>query len=193
MTYFDQIYTRLFPKDKQATKPVVVDHLLKRSETFLKQYTKWKSSDEASQLLTDVSNSYQSALIGVGRIPSIVLHQSTNSNGFAISYDEEYDKNAFPFLLDYLAEKVKSLGYRSVINKQTLKEKDNDVEKKELHYLKPKPGFVEPIDQKFGNIQIEFIAYNDEPSRIKFIANTYSDRKYTDPVSFNSLINQVLV
>ncbi len=192
MAFFDQIYARLFPKGKKEAEPVVIDQVLKRSDSYLDRYRKWRGSEEAEELVHDVLQSYQSALDGVERIPALLLHRSTNSNGFAIAYDREYDQSTFPFLLEFLADKIKDLGYRAVMNRQTLKERGNDVEKKEMYYLKPKPGFVEPIDQKFGNVQIEFVAFNEQPARIKLIANTYSDRKYTTPGSFDTLISKIL-
>ena len=192
MTYFDQLYSKLFPGSKKSPEPMVIDDVLKRSESFNKRFEEWKTSDECSELTTDMLNSYRSALIGVGRIPGIVLHQTANSNGFAVSFHEEYEPHSFPFMLDLLAEKVKALGYRSVLSRQTLKERQDEVEKKEMRYLKPKPGFVEPINQLFGNIQIEYTALDEAPYRLKFVANTYSDRKYTTPLSFDELVNKIL-
>lgn len=192
MSYFDQIYSRLFPKDESSPSPIIVDEILKRSERFKGDYEAWKVSDEFDLLINDTRQSYLSAKENIGRIPPVLLHESPSSNGFAISFDQEYDKASFHFLFDYLADQVKKLEYRLVMSKQTLKEKGQDVERKEMHYLKPKRGFIEPIDQKYGNVQIEYIEYNDEPSRIKFIANSYPDRKYKEALSFESLAEQVL-
>ena len=192
MSFFDQIYARLFEKDQACDAPVVVENILKRGDAFREDYELWKLSDQYDLLAQDVLRSYNSAKLGVGRIPQILLHQSNNSNGFAISYDEEYDKSSFQFFFDYLADQVKKLEYRLVMSKQTLMEKGAEVERKEMHYLKPKMGFTEPIDQKYGNVQIEYIEGNNMPTRIKFIANTYPDRKYTEAKSFESLAEQVL-
>lgn len=193
MSFFDQIYARLFEKEQGDPTPIVVDEILKRSGSFKDNYEVWKLSDQFELLIGDTRQSYHSAREGVGRIPRVLLHQTKSSNGFAISFDEEYDKSSFHFLFDYLADQVKKLDYRLVMSKQTLKEKGKEVERKEMHYLKPKPSFIEPIDQKYGNIQIEYIEYNNEPSRIKFVANSYSDRKYTEAKSFESLADQVLI
>jgi len=61
-----------------------------------------------------------------------------------------------------------------------------------MRYLKPKPGFVEPINQMVGYIQIEYIALNEAPYRLKFVGNNYSDRKYTTPLDFDELVNKIL-
>lgn len=193
MSFFDQIYARLFIREKGSSTPVIVDNVLKRSDSYKIKYDNWKCSDQFELLVKDARQSYQSAKVGVGRIPQILLHQSKNSNGFAIAYDEEYEKSSFQFLFDYLADQVKKLDYRLVMSKQTIKEKGKDVERKEMHYLKPKYGFTEPIDQKYGNIQIEYIEYNNKPARIRFIANSYPDRKYNEAKSFDSLADEVLI
>ena len=192
MSFFDQIYARLFQNDKDAASPIVVDNILKRSESFKNAFNAWKLSDQFEILIQDTRQAYDSAKEGVGRIPQVVLHQSKNSNGFAVSFDEEYDKASFHYLFDYLADQVKKLDYRLVMSKQTLKEKGKDVERKEMHYLKPKHGFAEPIDQKYGNIQIEYIENNNKPARIKFLANSYADRKYTQAIGFDDLAAHVL-
>lgn len=192
MSFFDQIYARLFTKEEESFSPIVVDGILKRSNTFKNDYEKWKLSDQFEVLLSDVRQSYQSAIDGIGRIPQVLLHQSKNSNGFAISFDEEYDEVSYQFLFDYLADQVRKLDYRLVMSKQTLMEKGKDVQRKEMHYMKPKRGFIEPIDQKYGNIQIEYIENNNRPERIKFIANSYPDRKYTEAMSFETLADKIL-
>lgn len=192
MKFFDQIYSRLFDTDKAKQQPVVIENVLKRNESFIQNYHSWKVSDAADDLIGDILNAYKHTLKGHEETPSMLLHQSANSNGFAVSFSDKYEQYSYQYLLDYLAERVKNLGYRPAMSRHTLKENGSLVETKEMRYLKPKFGHVEPIDQKFGNIQIEYVAFNDEPSRLKFVANTYSDRKYTKALSFESLIEKVL-
>lgn len=190
MSYFEQLLSRLFPKGRNE-KPIVVDSILTRSSSFLIEYGKWKQSGKSTQLLDDIHMEYKK--VKIENIPSlVVLHQSSTSNGFAITYRDQCDSLIFNYLFDYLAEQVSQLGYTRMMSKETFREKGEQVERKEMHYLKPKRGFVEPIDQKYGNVQIEYIEQNNQPIVIKFLANTYSDRKYTQPLSFDSLVANVL-
>lgn len=191
MSYFDLIYSKLFGKKKGSTSLVTVNEILQRSQMFLSRFDTWKSSDICTEFLSELWESYFWRKRGIDKNPPILLHESNHSNGFAISYLPEYGKANFHFLFDYLAEQVKKLDYRLVMSRHTMKENGEDVEKKEMHYLKPKIGFVEPIDQKFGNVQIEYIEVNNEPARIKFIANSYPDRKYTEALNFESLAQHV--
>ncbi len=191
MNLFDQIYTKLFKTEKNANQPLVVDGIIKRNADFVRNYQEWKVSSNCKSMLDDVSKSYALKKEGMDNDPEMAIHAGTNSNGFAIHFGSRFDKTSFHFFFDYLAEKVKQLDYKVSISKQTLKEKDDEVEKKEMHYLKPKNKFEKPIDQKYGNVQIEYLEVNNEPSRIKFIVNSYPDRNYTEALSFQSLTENI--
>ena len=86
---------------------------------------------------------------------------------------------------------MKKLDYRLVNSHLTIQEKGEDVETREMHYLKPKSGFEAPRDQKYGNVQIEFIRLNDRPANINLLANTYSDRAYNEPKEFEELAQHI--
>ena len=191
MSYFDTIYSRLFGSKSDPPK-INVDGLIKRSEDFLKRFERWKTTEVCQDFLNEIWESYFWRRKGVDKEPVLVLFESSNSNGFAINYSPEFDQHSFHFLLDHFADQVKKLGYRLVTSRNSLRDKGDYVEKKEMHYLKPKHDFSEPIDQKFGNVQIEYIEKNNEASRIKFIANSYPDRKYKEAMSFESLAEHVL-
>lgn len=192
MSYFDQIYNRLFGKSLAKENRVTVNELLKRSQSFLKQFQEWKSSDVCAEFLNDLWQSYFWRKQGVDKDPQISLLESTYSNGFAIDFEESYGKHNFHYLFDYLADQVKNLDYRLVMSRHTMQEQGDEVQLKEMHYLKPKLSFVEPIDQRYGNVQIEYLAVDDQPKRIKLIANSYPDRKYKEAENFEELAEQVL-
>ncbi|WP_420577604.1 hypothetical protein [Ekhidna sp.] len=191
MSYFDYIYNRLFGKSEATSTKVLVHEIIKRSQSFLDRFNTWKTSDICAEFLNDLWQSYSWSKKGLDKDPQILLLESTYSNGFAISYEARYGKNNYRYLFDYLADQVKMLDYRLVVSRHTMQEKGDVVELKEMHYLKPKRGFVEPIDQKFGNVQIEYIEENDEPTRIKLIANSYPDRKFKEAQSFEDLAKHI--
>ncbi|SNT35689.1 hypothetical protein SAMN05421640_3508 [Ekhidna lutea] len=190
MSYFDDIYTRLFGKGKSPTQ-ILVNEMIKRSQSFVRRFQAWKTSDYCAEFLNDLWQSYFWRKQGVDKDPQILLLESTYSNGFAINYEAKYGKNNFHYLFDYLADQVKKLDYRLVLSRHTMREKGDVVESKEMHYLKPRRGQVEPIDQKYGNVQIEYIEENDQPTRIKLIANSYPDRKYKQADNFEDLAQYI--
>lgn len=190
MSYFDDIYNRLFGKSETSTR-VLVNELIQRSQSFVDRFQRWKNSESCEDALNDLWQSYFWQKKGVDKDPHIHIMESTYSNGFAISYEDKFGKNNFRYLFDYLADQVKRLDYKLVISRHTMQEKGDVVELKEMHYLKPKSNFVEPIDQKYGNVQIEYIEENDQPRRIKLIANSYPDRKYKEADDFENLAEHI--
>lgn len=191
MSYFDYIYNRLFGKSGSASTKVLVHEIIKRSQSFLDHFNDWKASDACAEFLNDLWQSYYWSKKGLDKDPQMLLLESTYSNGFAISYEARYGRNSYRYLFDYIADQVKKLDYRLVVSRHTMQEKGDVVELKEMHYLKPRRGFVEPIDQKFGNVQIEYIEENDQPTRIKLIANSYPDRKYMEAQNFEDLAQHI--
>ncbi len=187
MSYFDYIYNNLFGKTGVTPTKILVNEIIKRSQSFVDRFQAWKTSDYCVDFLNALSQSYFWRKQGLDNDPKVMLLESTYSNGIAINYEERYGKNNFHYLFDYLADQVRNLDYRLVVSRHTMQEKGGIVESKEMHYLKPKRGFVEPIDQKYGNVQIEYIEENDQPRRIKLIANSYPDRKYKQAESFEDL------
>ena len=191
MSYFDYIYNRLFGKSVSGQTRVLVNEIIKRSQSFLERFHAWKASDICAEYLNDLWQSYFWRKQGVDKDPQILILESTYSNGLAINYESKYGKNNFHYLFDYIADQVKKLDYRLVLSRHTMQEKGDVVEMKEMHYLKPKQSFIEPIDQRFGNVQIEYIEENDQPTRIKLIANSYPDRKYKEAENFEELAEHI--
>ena len=190
MSYFDYVYKRIFGSRSKRTA-VLVNEVLKRSQNFLRQFNSWKASEICEEYLNEIWQSYFWSRKGVDKNPQVLILESSRSNGFAISYEPQFNKNHFHYLFDYLADQVKKLDYRLVISKLTMEERGDHVETREMHYLKPKNDFTVPRDQKYGNVQIEYLSVDDEPTRIKLIANTYSDRAYKDAESFEELAEHI--
>lgn len=191
MTYFDTIFKRVFG-NKTNPPAINVDELIKRSDRFMDRFEHWRTSEIAQDFINDIWESYYWRKRGIDKNPPLVFFESSNSNGFAIDFSKDIEKDHFQFLFEHLAQTVKGLAYRLVTSRRSLRDKGSHVEKKEMHYLKPAHDFKMPIDQKYGNVQIEYIEHDNQPIRIKFIANSYPDRKYTEPLDFEMLAEKVL-
>ncbi|MFY0605984.1 MAG: hypothetical protein JXR10_04660 [Cyclobacteriaceae bacterium] len=187
MTFFDQIYEGLFPKGKKEHK-ILTFEILKRSDAYRHDYLDWVQSDAPQIFLKRVSDSYYLKLENKIGDPDVHIFNSSQSNGFAISFNERLDRQQFQFFFDWIAERVEIMGYKRSNSDLTITDKGDFVEAVEKHYLKPKQkssGVVS--EQGYGNILIELISVNDVPSYLKFVANTYSDRSYKKPVNFDVL------
>ena len=190
MSYFDFIYERLFEGKPRASR-VDHDEVIKRSENYLDRLSQWQASEASQDFLNELWESYYWRKRGIDKDPPVVLFEASNSNGLAINYMQQYDRHYFRYLLDHLAERVKKLGYRQVTSRNSLRDKGDYVEKTEMYYLKPTHDFSPPIDQKFGNVQVEYIERDNEPLRVKLMANSYPDRKYQEVLPFETLAEHV--
>ncbi|MFH6985965.1 hypothetical protein [Marinoscillum luteum] len=187
MTFFDQVYQKLFSKPETSNE-VLVYEPISRNEHYSESYAFWLHSVNHKKLIRQVAESYllkQNNLVGE---PDVHLLSTSLSNGFAISFNEEIDKKEFQFFFDWLGEKVEALPYKRSNSDVTITDKGNVIESKEKHYFKPIQQSQEaPLDQQFGNILIEHISIDNRPSFIKLVANTYNDRMYKNPDSFEVL------
>lgn len=140
-------------------------------------------------MLSAYGRAYHFKRSGIQSSPNVHVFATKMSNGFALSYSNEFDRQEFQFLFDLLAEKARALGYRLVNSDVQIGEKGDVIETREKHYLKPpQTRGVKKIDQQFGNILVEYVMVNDQPSYIKLLANIYSDRLYKEPDDHQDLI-----
>ena len=186
MAFFDQVYEQLFGKKSPRNK-VLMNEVISRNDQFSKDYQERIRSEDFKKLVSSVHQSYELKQQAISRKPEVHVLNSQYANGFAISYDEEIGAQDFQFLFDWLSDKTKSLNYQVANSDIMVVEKNDVIESIEKHYLKPHVGMDEIIDQKFGNILIEHILINDQPSYIKYTASIYSDRKYQEPQKFDKL------
>lgn len=191
MTFFDQVYSKLFPTRKPTGKSLVHEPIV-RNQSYLKAYNFWKHSIPRKDLVSAIGNSYRLKEQGYVGQPDVHLLDTRYSNGFAISYDDTLDKKELQFLFDWFAEKIEQLGYKRSASDILIAEKENYVESKEKHYLKPITNNETPVEQKYGNIHIEYILIDDRPSYLKLVANVYSDRMYQTPQKFENLAEYLL-
>jgi hypothetical protein len=188
MSFFDQIYQRLFT-EKTKDAPIVFE-TISRSPTYQKSYQSWIVSEQT--LLRDILNAYEFKKKGVIQRPEVHLLNGSQANGLAISYGEDFQPEDFLYLMDHIAERVIELGYKKANSDRIIREKATYTETVEKNYLKPIKGDTTPLDQKYGNILLEAVKINETPSYFKISANTYNDRMYNDPAQFDELIQTIL-
>lgn len=192
MTFFDNLYKKLFAQ-KSSHNPKIYSDVIERNSKYRFQYDEWKESSKPSELIALYSRSYYLKQTGIQNDPEVHLFTSQAANGFALTYSPLLSREEFQYLFDWLADKVKLLGYRLVNSDVQITEKPEFMETKEKHYLKPPLGsFDSATDQFYGNILVEYVMVNDEPGYIKLLANTYSDRLYLEPRPHSELINYLL-
>ena len=113
------------------------------------------------------------------------------SSGFIVNLEKENVKlrDAQRFM-DFLQEKVLSFNYKRQNSNYRLYTKNNKTEKIERLYMKPRLNVLEDrkVDQLYGNVMIELTIREEKPLRLKFQVNRYSDRNYSDGLTFEQLM-----
>lgn len=189
-SFFDQIINGLFPdKGTPRADRLIVHELLSRAEGFKTCYQGWLL-EEKDFILGKIKKAYYDKKAGQVDC-AITLHVLNNnsSKGFAVGFDKLLtSKKEFQFLLEYFKEKVLALNYKIATADHKMIEKDTVIVSTERYYLKPRiNNEVTPTEQRFGNIVLELILNNDEPTYLRLVANTYSDSNYACPEPFEGL------
>lgn len=191
MGFFDDVVGKIF--GKQPAKTAFIHEVLIRSEKELASFQAWQHSEAQKQLLHDVQHAYYMKKQGI--ISSIEVHllDSKYSNGFAISFNSEIGAENFRNFFDLLKEKVLVHGYKIAQADRRILDKDTYEKTIEKWYLKPISEDFETgvVNQRFGNVLIEKIDIDRNPSYIKFMANVYQDRQYTKAEPFQDLLDIV--
>jgi hypothetical protein len=189
-SFFEEVYRKLF-KRQNSNQPVVHEQL-KRSEKELEDYGLWKSSEFRENLLQDFDRAYHLKRQQVESAMKVHLLDSQYANGFAITYNNVFTEKNFRNLFDYFKDCVLEQGYKLAQADRRISDKQTHEETIEKWYLKPQGTDFdqEIIDQRYGNVIIEYIAIDRKPSFIRLMANVYQDRLYAQARPFEELFNK---
>lgn len=191
MEFLDNLFGKLFP-EKKENRPVQVMELLRRSHKYQMAYATWKESPEAAQILKAIDRSYYLKRNQIQGDYNIHIFQSAAANGFALTYHPALSAQFFQFLLDFWRDRMLAIGYRLANTDRQIREKNSYVEIVEKHYLKPPLTKNKPLaEQRFGNVLLEYMLVDQQPSYIKVMATIYSDRLFTEALSFDDLLEQL--
>lgn len=191
MSFFDDVIGKLF--GKQPSKGAYIHEVLERTEKELASYNAWLVTETKMDVVKDIERGYYLKKQGVVSQIDVHLLDSKYSNGFAVSYNEVIDKEDFRNIFDFLKERVLENGYKIAQADRRILDKDTHEETIEKWYLKPISSELETgiVNQRFGNVLIEKIDVDRKPSYIKFMANVYQDRQYTEAEPFQDLLDKV--
>ncbi|MFT7381474.1 MAG: hypothetical protein ACI9Z3_001360 [Roseivirga sp.] len=192
MSFFDDVFKKLFPEKRVASNELIHE-TLERNERELESFGKWASSEESVHLMAEVYNSYQLKKKGITAQLDVHLLETPYSNGFAISFNQEKTKEEFRNLFDLFKEKTLDFGYKLAQKDRRIIDRETYEEVIEKWYLKPQAEPLEKnkFNQLYGNILIEYVMIDRKPSYIKLMANIYQDRMYSTALAFDELIEKL--
>ena len=166
--------------------------MLKRSDQEIQQYEAWKVTENANSLIADVERGYFMKKQGIVSAVDVHLLDSQYSNGFAVSFNDQFSPDSFTFVFDFLKERGLEQGYKLSQGDRRILDKETYEETIEKWYLKPIAEDLNGVaNQKFGNILIEKTEIDRKPSYLKLMANVYQDRLYSEAKPFSELIEQL--
>jgi len=193
MTYFQDIFDKLFPESTKNKNGILLQEVIERNSDYSERYNRWLIEKSPETLLA-LEKAYQEKYLGKEN-EDINAHLLTSkyANGLAFSFNDKFfTKEQFAFLFDWLSKKTSDLPYKLVNSDRLISVKNGVVETKEKHYLKPIISKNEGlVNQRFGNILIEHILVEEVPSYIKITANIYSDSKYQVPQKFEKYLESI--
>jgi hypothetical protein len=186
MSFFEQIISKIFPKEKKNI--ILANEVLKRSQQEFASYEDWYASDVSREILEKIFRAYHLKKTDIKDPIPIALLQSNKANGFAIANCSSLLDSDYKMLLEHFKKQILAIGYRQSGSNRKVTAEDEKVTTKEFYYLKPPIQMEPPIDQRYGNISIELILHDEKPYYLKLTASVYSDRLYTEPESFSDLV-----
>lgn len=154
----------------------------------------WSETEEAKSIFHQIYTNYHFKKAGINERPQVHLFSSQYANGFAITFEEPLNKDSFSNLFLTLANRVLALGYKQVSLDRKMEEKEDKVIQTEKFYFKPPLQIPEEgalISQLFGNVALEKIVVDNQPSYLKMLVTVYSDRLYQDAWSFDEMMDKL--
>uniref|UniRef100_UPI004047EBA3 hypothetical protein n=1 Tax=Algoriphagus sp. TaxID=1872435 RepID=UPI004047EBA3 len=191
--FFDDLLKKIFPA-RGSHQPLSVKENFLLKDKDLQDVEVWGHS-EASKVLYDlVYRNYHYKRAQINESPEVHVFSSIYANGFALSYGPPLDVNSFSLLFLGLSRRIIALGYEQVSLDRKLEEVNEQVKETEKFYFKPPlqmPQEGALISQLYGNISLEKIRINQQPSYFKLLAAVYSDRLYHDAKPFDELMDRL--
>ncbi|MEP0711417.1 hypothetical protein [Algoriphagus sp.] len=191
--FLDDLFNKVFKTSGKT--PIYHKENIVLKEEELADAIRWMESAEGLGVFARISKSYHFKTIQIEEHPQVHIMNSKYARGFAVSYDEPLDQQTFSLLFLAFAQRVLALGYRQVSLDRKIEEINEVVKVTDKFYLKPPlAAWVgeKQLSQLYGNISIEKITINNQPSYIKVLASFYSDRQYQDPQPFDQFIDHLL-
>ncbi|WP_297335751.1 hypothetical protein [Algoriphagus sp.] len=190
--FLEDILSKIFKGSEKTPINHKENFTLKPAD--LNQIDQWIYSSEGMTLLGRIYKNYHFKKSQINDSPQVHLLESPYANGFAVTYEDPLTPESFSKLFLAFSRRILALGYQQVSLDRKIEEINEQVKTTEKFYLKPPlqaPKPDELISQLYGNVSIEKITINNQPSYLKLVVTVYSDRLYQDAIPFEQLMDNV--
>ncbi len=191
--FLGQFLSRLRGGTTSPGQPLVKEPLV-RSDSYQTAYEKWLAAEEGASILSEVHESLSRRVAGLHSPINAFVVENPGYSGFYFTLDDQFEGVNSDFLLDFFRDRVLGLEYHLYTSSRSHFDKGKRVEQTDRHYLKPNYSnqLQPPLDQHFGNLNLEKISVDGKPSYLKVMATTYNDANYQPPRAFSGLIDHLL-
>lgn len=191
-SFLENLIKRVFNPLEKSPMKVKENFVIKESEKA--DLDLWIESEESENLFALVYKNYHFKRTGINDRPQVHIFDSPYANGFAVSYENPFNEKSFSRLFLAFSQRLLALGYEQVSLDRKFEEINDQVKVTEKFYFKPPiqlPAEGELISQLYGNVSLEKVNVDKEPSYIKLLATVYSDRLYQDAKPFDQLMDGI--
>lgn len=191
--FWDDLLKKIFPP-RTGNQALSVKENFSVKEKDLQDLEAWDHSEDSKVIYDLVYRNYHYKRARINESPEVHVFSSIYANGFALSYGPPLDPNSFSLLFLGFSRRIIALGYEQVSLDRKLEVVNEQVKETEKFYFKPPlqlPQEGELISQLYGNISLEKIRINQQPSYFKLLASVYSDRLYHDAKPFDELMDRL--
>lgn len=191
MSFWDQIADIFRSAEAGTPAAPTIHELIDRDDSDRQDYARWKRTLGRRRLMDWLTDQYAVNRAGARTDEAIGFLDTNSSKGFVIYFHRtNYGKAEIQHFFDYLKERMLQLGYRSQISDRRIFPRKDWVETQERHYVKPRNTYREgsKLNQRFGNVMIEFELRDDVPHNLRLRATVYQDAQYEEADSFAALM-----
>lgn len=180
---------------RKIFSPKVVEHFevveaLKRSDLFQHQIEVRK--EDVMSMVRYIKSEWDNGKNKKEHISTFVLDR-LDAAGIVTKIEGCDCFDYYELLQEYIKNSLEKMGYITYVRKHVKEGQNGSCRQRFIYFLKPKPSFLDKkYDQKYGNILMELKMDLKDSFHFKFQANYYSGFNYSEPKSFDDLLEILL-
>ncbi|HMQ05690.1 MAG TPA: hypothetical protein PKC30_00245 [Saprospiraceae bacterium] len=182
-------------ENKSADQPFI--HEMIDLEDFeINEYLEWTGGDHLPLLKKRLQQAYFNYITG-GDVTdhSFAFFDTPQSKGFAIfpHYESSWKDSDYRFFKHYISSRLSNENY--IINLADVRSRQKSVWIESIfrYYMKPSPKMraQSPVNQLYGNVNMEYIKRDDQPYMFRLLANAYQDNHFKPVKPFGELMKLI--
>jgi hypothetical protein len=159
-------------------------------------YTHWLEQKTYLNWTPALFKAYHFDKAGIRPSYKLERIEQLGQQGVIFFFDDRIGEQNFKFLNEFLKDQVLHLGYRLHSADIRTNPKDNFTETIYKYYFTPPPACEAGsilCNQLYGNISIDLIQLNGQPSLIRIVANSYLSCAFSKALPFDDLLDHLLI